>query len=417
MKVYLEVYGCTANKSDAALLKGLVHNNPHYELIDDLQTADIVILITCTVIGTTEQRMCNRMRMLRQSGKPVIVTGCMASVQTEKIQSILPDAVLVPPNMIHTLFLQYEQNKSIDHVKEKSQVSKYFDSLIAPISIAEGCQFSCSYCITHLARGVLHSYPESTLFQDVKTAVQQGCKEIQLTAQDTASYGTDCGSSLCDLLELLHTIEGAYRIRVGMMNPRSVIRRVKDIATALNHPQIYHFIHLPVQSGDNAILQMMDRGYTIEEFVDIATRFRVTIPHMTLATDVIVGFPTETDEQFQTSIELLQRIQPDIVNITRFSARPNTRAKTMKGRIPTNIVKERSSYLSDVCQHLSLTKNQAYIGKQETILTLEQGKHHTIVGRTDSYKPVVVKEPVDLGQFVTVDIIDAKATHLVGMLK
>lgn len=417
MKVYLEVYGCTANKSDAALLKGLIHNDPRYELVAVLQTADLIILVTCTVIGTTEQRMLHRMRVLKQTGKPIIITGCMASVQSEKILNILPDATLVPPTMIHTLFLRYEKKPSNRSVQDKPQTPKYFDSLIAPISISEGCQFSCSYCLTHLARGVLHSYSPSTLFEDVTTAIRKGCKEIQLTAQDTASYGNDSKFTLSDLLKLLCTIEGKYRIRIGMMNPRSVKQQVNDVASIMKYPNIYRFIHLPVQSGDNDMLQLMGRGYTVEEFVDIVKRFRTTIPNITLATDIIVGFPTENDEQYKASIELLHRIQPDIVNITRFSARPKTKAKTMKGRIPTEIVKKRSQHLATVCRHISITKNQSYIGKQENILTLEQGKHDTIVGRTDSYKQVVIKELVSLGTFVTVDIVDAKETHLVGMLK
>ncbi len=417
MNVYLEVYGCTANKSDAAIIKGLVHRNPNNKLVDLLQDADIVVIVTCTVIATTEQRMLHRMRVLRKTGKPVIVTGCMASVQSERILSVLPDATLVPPHMIHTLFFQYGQKEKTGQFQEKPRSPKFFDSLIAPISISEGCRFSCSYCITHFARGLLNSFPISALLKDVTMALHQGCKEIQLTAQDTASYGYDTNSSLSGLLGSLSKIEGEYRIRVGMMNPRSVNNQIDDIANALNNPHIYRFLHLPVQSGDDCILRLMERCYTVKEFVGIVRQFREIIPNVTIATDVIVGFPSETEEQFKATMELLLSIRPDIVNITRFSARPNTVAKVMKGRIPTEIVKDRSKRLSVLCRNLSLEGNKKYIGKKEMILTLERGKNDTIVGRTNSYKPVVIKEPVDLGRFIRVEIVDAKETHLVGILK
>ena len=417
MKVYLEVYGCTANKSDATLIKGLIKNNTTYELVDSLQSSDLVIIVTCTVIGTTEQRMLHRMRVFKESGKKVIVTGCMAGVQVEKIKTVLPDAVTVPPNRIHTIFSVFEQKKLQKHPSEKPLAPKFFDSLVAPISISEGCQYACTYCITHLARGRLQSYPESTILRDVSDALASGCKEIQLTAQDTASYGYDTGSSLSALIKMICSIEGQYRIRIGMMNPRSLKKQVGELIKAYSYDQIYKFIHLPVQSGDNQILKLMNRGYTVEEFTDIITQIRKNIPDITLSTDIIVGFPTETEEQFQRSIELLNSIKPDVVNITRFSARPKTKAKTMRGRIPTEIVKERSRYLSSLCRQISLEKNQAFIGRKEMILTMEHGKNNTIVGRTRSYKPVVLREKVALGTFVSVEIIDAKETFLVGTLK
>jgi MiaB-like tRNA modifying enzyme len=417
MKVYLEVYGCTANKSDAALIKGLIQNHPDYMLVNESEDAELIVLVTCTVIGTTEQRMLHRMRILHKMGKPVIVTGCMASVQFKKISSVLPNATIVPPDQCHTLFLRYDKKKSKGGYQEKSLAPRYFDSLIAPISISEGCRYSCAYCITCLARGPLHSFSPSSIEKSFTTAVHQGCKEFQLTAQDTASYGHESHSSLSDLLGLLCSINGDYRIRVGMMNPRSVINQIDDIAYSINHPKIYRFLHLPVQSGDNYILQIMKRGYTVNEFIDLIYRFRELIPDLTLATDIIVGFPTENDEQFRASMNLIQTIKPDIVNITRFSARPQTLAKLMKGRIPTEIVKERSTRLTNLCQRISLEKNQQYIGTEEMVLTLEKGKSDTIVGRTQSYKSVVIKERVGCGHFVPVNIIDAKATHLVGLLK
>jgi threonylcarbamoyladenosine tRNA methylthiotransferase CDKAL1 len=203
---------------------------------------------------------------------------------------------------------------------------------------------------------------------------------------------------------------------VGMMNPASLQKNLTSIIAAYQHPTMYQFLHLPVQSGDDDILKKMNRGYTTKEFTRIVQRFRKNLPHLTLSTDVIIGFPTETDEQHKKTITFLQNIQPDIINITRFSARPLTKAKTMKGRIPTHIVKERSKEITKICSSISLQKNREHIGKNYTVLVTEKGKQQTVTGRSPQYKQVVLREPAAIGDFVDVNIIDATATYLVGKL-
>jgi len=417
MNVYLEVYGCTANKSDATIIKGCIYQDTPHTFTDSLDLADLVIIVTCTVIGTTEQRMIHRLRVFKQLGKKVVVTGCMASVQVEKILAILPHAIIVPPNKVHMFISAIDASLKHHECLEKPLAPKFFDSLIAPISISEGCQYNCTYCITHLARGKLQSYPENMIFRDVQNAIQKGCKEIQLTAQDTASYGQDCESSLPHLLLRLGSIPGQYRFRIGMMNPRSLKDQIREINKIFSNEHVYQFIHLPVQSGDNEILQLMQRGYTCEDYSQCIDQIREKFPDISLATDIIVGFPSETEEQFQHSIDLLTLIRPDVVNITRYSARPQTKAKTMKDRIPTDIVKNRSKRLTDLIPQISLERNQVYIGQEVRVLTIEKGKDTTVVGRTDTYKPVVLKEKIELGIFTEVTIVDAKETYLVGTLK
>ena len=152
-------------------------------------------------------------------------------------------------------------------------------TVIAPITIAEGCLLSCSYCITHFARGTLRSFPIQEIAADVCSAIKQGCKEIQLTAQDTASYGLDTGTNLGMLLTQVCTLDGAFRVRVGMMNPITVQKNLDSILTAYKHHKIYKFLHLPVQSGDDEILKKMNRGYTAKDFTRLVERFRKTIPN------------------------------------------------------------------------------------------------------------------------------------------
>jgi MiaB-like tRNA modifying enzyme len=415
MNIYVETYGCTANKSDERLLVGLLKQDQH-EIVSNMNDADVLVLLTCTVIGTTEQRMLSRLKVFQKTGKQIVVSGCMPSVQSELITALVPDALLLPAQYIMYINDIISGKKPSFTQTKKTLLPKYYDTVIAPIAIAEGCVLSCSYCITHFARGKLRSFPIKEIVADVCAALKQGCKEIQLTAQDIASYGFDTGTNLGALLTNVCTIKGDFRVRVGMMNPATVQKHLDSILTAYQHPKIYKFLHLPVQSGDDEILKKMNRGYTVKDFLSIVNRFRKTVPSFTLSTDVIIGFPTETQQQFERTITLLKKVKPDIINITRYSARPLTTAKTMKGRIPTHVVKERSRIITEICSYISKEKNKEHIGKTYTVLVTEKGKQQTFAGRAENYKQVVLKESVAIRALVQVEIIDAAPTHLVGKL-
>ena len=415
MKVYIETYGYTANKSDERLLIGLLEQQ-HHKIITDMNSADVLILLTCTVIGTTEQRMLSRLKIFQKTNKKIIVTGCMPSVQPELIQSIVPDASLLPAQYIQYINDVIVGTTPVFTETKKTSLPKIFNDVIAPIAIAEGCLLSCSYCITRVARGKLRSFPPEEIVVDLCSALRQGCKEIQLTAQDTASYGLDTGSNLGELLQKVSSLNGEFRIRVGMMNPATVQKNIEFILSGFQRPKVYKFLHLPVQSGDDEILRKMNRCYTVKEFSMMVERFRKTIPNLTVSTDVIIGFPTETDAQFQKTVGLLQIVKPDIINITRFSARPLTSAKTMRGRIPTHIVKERSTIITHVCSKITLERNKEHIGRKYSVLITETGKLKTFSGRAENYKQIILKEPVRIGDVVSVEVIEAAKTYLVGRL-
>ncbi len=415
MNIYLEVFGCTANKSDASLIKGILKEN-NYKIVDNISDADTLVILTCTVIGTTEQRMLSRLKTFKSTGKHIIVAGCMASVQSDLVRTILPDAKLLPPQYSHHIS-EIIKGKKVEFTEEnKIKFLKHYENVIAPISIAEGCMFSCSYCITSLARGKLRSYPSNEISQDIYNAIKQGCKEIQLTSQDTSSYGLDCNINLGDLLKDISKIKGEFRVRIGMMNPYTCNMNLDSIIKGYKDPRIYKFLHLPAQSGDNEILKKMNRKYSIDEFLTIIKKFRKKYPEITISTDIIVGFPTETDEQFKNTIELIKSVKPDITNITRYSARPYTKAKSMKGRIKTEIVKKRSKKLTELCNKISKHNNIKHIGKNYNILIYEEGKNNTYVGRAENYKPVVISKNVKIGDIIPVEIIKIASTYLVGSI-
>ncbi len=415
MKFYFEVYGCTANKADSSLIKGILQEN-NYEIVKNLDDADFIIILTCTVIDKTEQRMLSLLKKLKAYDKKIIVSGCMASIQKEKIIKILPNAKFLPPKYSHHI-IDIIENKKITFIdKDKTFFPRKFDEVTAPIAIAEGCKFSCSYCITTHARGQLRSYSIRGIKKNIYLALKSGCKEIQLTAQDTSSYGIDKKTNLGILLMNVTQINQDFYIRVGMMNPYTCLINLNSIISSFNNKKIYKFIHLPVQSGDNQILKKMNRKYTVQDYEKIVYNFRKKYTDITIATDVIVGFPGETEKQFKNTIDLIKKIKPDITNITRFSARPNTKAKIMEGRKNTEISKQRSKFLTEICSEISFEQNKKYIGRKYKILITEIGKKNSVIGRTENYKPVVLKDNLHIGTFKNVKIKDAASTHLFASL-
>ena len=344
MKIYIETYGCTANKADETLIIGILKKNS-YEIVKNENNADYVIILTCTVIDTTQQRMLSRIKHFDKLSKKIIIAGCMASVQGEIVKKINPKIKLLPPYFSHHIIDLLEEKKVDFSEKNKTEFTKYYQDIFAPIAISEGCLFSCSYCITSKARGKLKSFPINEIKKDIESALNQGCREIQITAQDTASYGFDKKENLANLLTEISKIDSEFKIRVGMMNPFTLLKNIDLIIKAFEKEKIYKFLHIPVQSGNNKILKDMKRKYSVEDFYLIINKFKEKFPDITIATDVIVGFPGETDLQFKDTIDLLKKVKPDITNITRFSARPFTQAKTMKRRLKTEIVKERSKIL------------------------------------------------------------------------
>jgi len=415
MKVYIEVYGCTANKSDASLIKGLLLKND-YKIVNDIGNADLLIILTCTVIDTTQQRMISRLKVFKNTGKKIIVSGCMASVQKEIIKRILPAALILPPRYTYQI-VDLINNKKLNFIElDKTNFPKYYSDISAPISISEGCMFSCSYCITSIARGKLRSYPIDEIKDEVINAIKMGCREIQLTSQDTASYGLEQNYTLGDLLLSLSDIKGRYKIRVGMMNPHTLMNDFDKIIKGYENSKIYKFLHLPVQSGDNEVLEKMNRKYRIDDFIRIVKNFKDKFADSTISTDIIVGFPSESEEQFENTVKILNKVKPDITNITRYSARPYTEAKKLKGRIKTEIVKQRSTKLTELCKKISYERNKRLIGKEYKVMIIKHAKNNSSFGRADNYKPVVIDKKIKISKIVNVKIDDASSNYLVGSI-
>ena len=408
MRYFVETYGCTMNFGEGRRLSEDMASLG-YEPADSADDADIVVLNTCTVVETTEKRMLSRISELKRQGKRIVVTGCMAQVQPKRIRIRLPDSPIVR-------FEEYGRFRDI--------VSESFGCQGSPIvletgtdailPIAQGCLGRCSYCITKFARGDLRSYPADDLLGRYDSFLEGGAKEVLITAQDTSSYGRDTGTDLPALIRSMLSRDGDYRIRLGMTNPDSLARVSQGILELMDDERMYRFVHIPVQSGSDAVLGRMRRRYTVGQFMELVDELRSGCPDISIATDMICGFPGETDEDHAKSVDLIRELRADTVNITRFSSRPGTDAASME-QVHGRVSAERSAELTKVKNETELDVNGSMVGRLYRALATEIGKDGTIV-RTGNYRPVVVREDIPLGSFVDVEVTDCRPTYLLGRL-
>lgn len=406
MRYYVESYGCTMNFGEGRKLSADMASMGYIESAS-AEDADIVILNTCTVVETTEKRMLSRISELKKMGKEIIVTGCMAKAQPKRIEIRLPESMIIPPEGYHEFAREVAERYGI--AGQPIPIKQGTDAILP---IAQGCLGNCSYCITKIARGNLLSYPADGLVNTFNGFVENGAKEILLTAQDTACYGGDIGTNLEALVRSMLQKDGEYRIRIGMMNPNNLMRVWEGLVSTFDDERMYRFLHIPVQSGSNSILKAMRRHYSVEEFIELVDNLRNACPDVSIATDIISGFPGETDKDHQKSMELIHELRMDTVNITRFSARPGTDAFVMTP-VHGRIAKERSAELTRIKNETEMDVNASMVGRSYHCLATEIGKEGTIL-RTGNYRPIVVREKIPLGTFIDAKVEENKATYLLG---
>ena len=416
LKVAIETYGCTMNQADSDIMRGLISRE--FELSSP-EDADVVVINSCGVIDYTERKIIRRIRELRKKGKRVVLAGCLTRISQQALE--LSHSAISPDNILKIVDAIYASldGKEIfvkRNLLDKSQLCRLKkrkkENAIAIVSISEGCLGACTFCATRFARGRLKSFSLENIIEEVRLVVEEGFKEIQLTSQDTACYGLDHGKTLLpELLCKISEIEGEFRVRVGMMNPQHAVKILDDLLNAFESEKIYKFIHVPVQSGDNRVLEDMNRHHTVEDFVEVVEAFRKRFDDVLVSTDIIVGYPTETEESFWKSYELVRDVKPDIVNITRFSPRQGTPAAKYKD-IPGWIKKERSRKLTDLMKRIGEQNNSKFVGRKMRVLVTRRGKGETVLARTDSYRAVVTRGRV--GEFKKVWIVDCRYNYLVG---
>ncbi len=392
-----------------------------YEIANRIEDADVLVYNTCAVKTPTENRMIDTLKKAPRA-KKVVVTGCLPLINFDRLKKeVRFDGILgpAPGQKIVEAIERVARNERVILLNSDAKPGLDLprcsrNSVISIVPVAYGCLGACSYCCVVFARGRLRSYSIDEIVDRVKSDVASGGKEVWLTSQDMACYGRDIGVDLADLLEKVCDIEGAFLVRIGMMTPNYASDILDRLVEAYQHRKIFKFLHLPVQSGDDDVLRRMQRFYTAEDFNRIVATFRKAIPNIAIATDVICGFPGETSEAFEETMGLIEKVNPDIVNISKFFPRPNTRAEKLEPKIPPNEIKERSRKMAGLVRRIALEKNQAWTNWKGQILIDEEGKKPcSWIGRNFAYKPVVVKSKESLlGRTVDVHVVKAFQTYL-----
>jgi threonylcarbamoyladenosine tRNA methylthiotransferase CDKAL1 len=419
MRIYIETYGCSANQNNSEIMAGLL-DRKNIKIVASEAEADTIILNTCIVKGPTESKEFTRIKELVSKNKKIVVAGCLSQIAEKKIKKISEEiAILGINNMTEIVHIvdMLDKGEAKIITEKRKEIKLGFPKInknpsIGIIQISEGCLGNCAYCSVKFAKGSLHSYPIGEIVSEFKKTVDSGIKEIWLTSQDCGAYGKDISKNLVLLLEKILKINGDYKIRIGMMNPNHILPMLDDLIEIYKDERIFKFLHLPIQSGNDIILKKMNRNYSVSDFRKIVLKFAEVIPKITIATDIICGFPEETNDQFNDSLKLIEEMRLDIVNISRFWLRKRTAAEKLR-QTKSESIKERSRKMAALFNGISEEKNKEWIGWKGKIIVDGRNKD-SFLGRNDFYRQVVLKGNFNLGEFVDVKIISSGKHYLIG---
>jgi tRNA-2-methylthio-N6-dimethylallyladenosine synthase len=444
--VYIKTYGCQMNERDSEQVsKMLVERG--YRMVEAEGEADVILLNTCSVRDMAEQKAIGKMGMLRKLRKtrPHLVLGylgCMAQARGESLLQTSPHVDLVVgtqkfhrvADYVHDL-LQSRQHALIDDVRrpivdtdeEPGSQSTIREQeletgqVTAFVSIMQGCNMHCAFCIVPQTRGSERGRPIAEIVAEVRSLAERGVKEVTLLGQIVNLYGrhefpkVDDKSPFVQLLEAVCAVDGIERVRFTSPHP---IGYRDDLIEAFSRlPKLVEHVHLPLQSGSDRILKIMRRGYTAEKFQKLAERIRAARPGMAITSDIIVGFPGETDEDFQKTRDLCEAVSFDNAFVFRYSPRQNTPAATMEAQISEEVKDARNQDLLEVVNRHVAAKLDALIGTEVEILCEGASRHNTerLSGRTRTNKIVVFEgAPRHIGQIFPVKITRASGSTLYG---
>uniref|UniRef100_A0A1Q3F360 tRNA-t(6)A37 methylthiotransferase n=1 Tax=Culex tarsalis TaxID=7177 RepID=A0A1Q3F360_CULTA len=418
-RIYMKTWGCAHNSSDSEYMAGQLASYG-YNITTDKADANLWLLNSCTVKNPSEDTFRNEILAAEKLGKHVVLAGCVpqAAPKSEYMQGLsivgvqqLDRVTEVVEETLKGHSVRLLQSKKVNGKKVAGpnlalpKVRK--NPLIEIIPINSGCLNACTYCKTKFARADLVSYPVEEIIERATQVFQEGVCEIWLTSEDTGTYGRDIGSSLPELLwKLVQVIPDNCRLRLGMTNPPYILEHLDEMAKILAHPKVYSFLHVPVQSGSDTVLGDMKREYCRADFERICDFLKRKVPGITIATDIICGFPTETEADFEQTMSLCAKYEFPSLFINQFYPRPGTPAAKMQ-RIPPDQVKTRTKRLTDLFYGYEPYVKKYTIGDRQTVLVTEishDKKHY--VGHNKFYEQILL--PMDkplLGKLVEVRIV------------
>ena len=428
-KFALETYGCQMNVADSELVEGIL-TNLGLEKTADYDEADAIFLNTCAIRENAETKVHSKLGNLHKIklNKPHLiigVLGCMAQNLKDDLLKNKPyvDIILGPdsyrkiPELINR---HVKDNKSIVDTKlSRYEVYENLfpsrgDTFNAWVSIMRGCDKFCSFCIVPFTRGRERSRSVESIVEEVKKAVDQGFVEITLLGQNVNSYNFE-GKSFSDLLLAVSNINGVKRIRYTSPHPQDI--NIELLEVMASRKNICNYVHFPMQSGSNEVLKRMNRTYTREHFYDMAMKIREIMPNCGLSTDIIVGFPGETDEQFRETLDLMEAIKFNSAFTFKYSPRPYTKAEQFSDQISEQIKKIRLDEMLILQRKHTLELNQKMIGTFQQVLIEKESKKSNLhwAGRTDSNEWVIIeKNNINIKDIVPVEISNATGVILHG---
>jgi tRNA-2-methylthio-N6-dimethylallyladenosine synthase len=432
--VYIETFGCQMNKSDSEHMLGLL-DDIGYAQIDDIKEADLMILNTCAIRENAEDKVFSYLGAWkkikdRRPGTLIAVGGCVAQDEGSNLLKRVPyvDVVFGTHNLHRLPDLVLKARATSESVCEVFQelpedlpeipVIRQSD-ISAWVSVIYGCDYNCTYCIVPFVRGREKSRFADTIIDEVQELAHAGYKEVTLLGQNVTAYGHDLDPKLHlgHLIERIGKLEQIKRIRFLTGHPRDL--KVEDIDAVKNVESACEYFHLPIQSGDNRTLRRMARGYTVDFYKRVIDRIRSKIPDAAITSDIIVGFPGETEQEFMNSINLIEELQFDAVNTAAYSPRPHTPASDWEGQLSASEKFERLRFINSVVSAVAHKINKGYVGRRQEILVEGRSDRHPerFMGRTRTNKIVNFDGDVSMiGQLVDVEIITANPWALRGKL-
>ncbi len=425
--VYIRTYGCQMNVSDSQTIESMLESSG-YQFVDEPESADVVLVNTCMIRETAEVRALGQLANLAQLKKknPHVVIGIIGCVAQAKRQEILQekpfvDLVVGPdsyrklpllleerfisppgtPGLLETTLLRDELYDDI--------LPKHIGGVTAFVTIIRGCDKFCSFCVVPRTRGRERSRPLPSILREVDSLVEQGVKDVMLLGQNVDSYLWET-TDFADCLLAVANLSGVERVRFMTSHPTDISDKLLDVMGA--HERICPYLHLPVQAGSNRVLERMNRHYTREHYLGIIERARRKVPGIALSTDIIVGFPAETDEDFEQTLALSREVEYDTAFMFKYSERPLTKASRWADDIPEAVKSERLERLIQHQQQVSERRNQAQLGRQTCILIEGSAPKNADMwtGRTPDFRPVVVPKNGELPG----DLIPVVLEKLVG---
>jgi tRNA-2-methylthio-N6-dimethylallyladenosine synthase len=434
-KLHLITYGCQMNEYDSERVAGLLRER-EYELTDDEAAADLILLNTCAIREKAEEKVFSKLGELRRlkASRPDLVIGvmgCMAQLQQATVLRRAPqvDLVFGSPAIARVGELVERARRERRPVLETGEAPLVKITAKPPsghrlkafVTVMEGCEKHCTFCVVPRTRGRERSHPPAAIVAEIEGLVAEGCREVTLLGQTVNAYGRDLtpSSDLAELFARVNDDEGLERIRFTTSNPYNLtpklIRAMRDV------PKVCEWFHLPLQSGSDRVLERMNRGYTRARYLELIDALREVEPAMAFSTDVIVGFPGETEADFEASLEVVEQVQYDNVFVFRYSRRPGTPAATMPDQVPDDVKAERNRRLLEVAQRVGAVRSARLTGRTIEVLVDGASRRNAgeLAGRTRCNRVVNFdgQGRVNVGDIVQVRVTDALPHSLRGTLE